>query len=341
MMPIYESRGFTHKKKKELEIKHVKALADEINKQMAANKRFFCSSFPKVQNYINLVCSHTVQHLLIMTVNEMRTLVSEAEKFLPHTNFYRMRKPSPEEKEFIRVNNLLEKIFNYDSFAIQKGGWCLGELALELNHIIRICPYCNAETVYAYKITKAKRLKYTILKSAFDHYFPKVRYPFLSVSLYNLIPACTRCNTGFKGYSYEDLLKMAHPYSEKENMHQGMKFRVIPKNFKAFMFIEANDIDQIILSERSESFREGVSWERMFHLNETYTALYKDIAADIMLKLLCYPKAYVEAISTDLNRKGVSSSRIDRLFYGIPLDCAEINKYRHGKLILDLFETYG
>lgn len=56
----------------------------------------------------------------------------------------------------------------------------------------QFCPYCNDEPISTIIGNKKK------YRTAIDHFYPKSRYPFLAVSLYNFIPAGTRCNSGFK-----------------------------------------------------------------------------------------------------------------------------------------------
>lgn len=51
---------------------------------------------------------------------------------------------------------------------------------------VTVCPYCNRSYVFTSK--RGTRPQY-------DHYFPKSKYPYLSISMYNLIPCCFICNS--------------------------------------------------------------------------------------------------------------------------------------------------
>lgn len=56
---------------------------------------------------------------------------------------------------------------------------------------IKVCPYCNHNfTLYIDLLDKTK------MKGLFqfDHFYDKSDYPYLSMSLYNLIPSCSLCN---------------------------------------------------------------------------------------------------------------------------------------------------
>lgn len=51
---------------------------------------------------------------------------------------------------------------------------------------IKVCPYCNRSYIHT--------LKYHRVRPQYDHFFSKIKYPYLAVSLYNLIPSCSICN---------------------------------------------------------------------------------------------------------------------------------------------------
>ncbi len=45
-----------------------------------------------------------------------------------------------------------------------------------------------------------------------DHFIDKAKHPYFSVSLYNLIPCCSVCNSSFKGSKNFSLRNNFHPY---------------------------------------------------------------------------------------------------------------------------------
>lgn len=75
---------------------------------------------------------------------------------------------------------------------------------------VKVCPYCNR--VYTLKIDLTKEEEKIKLLFDFDHFFNKSRYPYLSVSFYNLIPSCSICNTHFKRDIEFSVEKNIHPY---------------------------------------------------------------------------------------------------------------------------------
>lgn len=81
---------------------------------------------------------------------------------------------------------MIKKLFDYNSFMTQRRAlWLIQDLKAH------ICPYCNQINIESdsskYEIKKRHR-------SALDHFFPKSKFPFLALSIYNLVPACDECN---------------------------------------------------------------------------------------------------------------------------------------------------
>ncbi len=61
------------------------------------------------------------------------------------------------------------------------------KLLLQLKEMnITVCPYCNRQYVFTVQSGK--------VRAQLDHYYPKSRYPYLALSLYNMIPCCSICN---------------------------------------------------------------------------------------------------------------------------------------------------
>lgn len=103
----------------------------------------------------------------------------------------------------------INEIFGYDK-AFRKTQYKAMWLAKKLN--IMSCPYCNSQ----YTLVVNKDSKNSQAKFQFDHFFPKKRFPFLSLSLYNLIPSCANCNLA-KGDRYLKLDEYYHPYHSSLN----------------------------------------------------------------------------------------------------------------------------
>ena len=109
----------------------------------------------------------------------------------------------------------LNKLLDFDAFRnrISGGVW----LAKRLN--IKACPYCNSQ----FTLLVGRKDKKYDKGFHFDHYFPRSKYPYLAISLYNLIPSCASCNQK-KSDKDVDLQKVFHPYYK--NLHHASEFTV-------------------------------------------------------------------------------------------------------------------
>ncbi|MCE7733194.1 hypothetical protein [Vibrio campbellii] len=85
---------------------------------------------------------------------------------------------------------LIGKVFNYKGFVDQS-------FAIKITNdlAIKVCPYCNIEGI---KPDDNNNDDERVYRPPLDHYFPKSIYPFLSISIYNLVPCCSKCNTTYK-----------------------------------------------------------------------------------------------------------------------------------------------
>ncbi|MCT4645777.1 MAG: hypothetical protein N4A74_12385 [Carboxylicivirga sp.] len=99
---------------------------------------------------------------------------------------------------------ILKHIFNYESFRDDYTGWGAYELTTQLG--VAACPYCNRQYTHTYYSEDQKT------RPELDHYYPQYKYPFIGISLYNLIPSCHICNSNLKHKDdfYED--QHIHPY---------------------------------------------------------------------------------------------------------------------------------
>jgi hypothetical protein len=112
------------------------------------------------------------------------------------------------------------EIFDYDSFRqSSKCDWLLNEI------FIPVCPYCNREVTISVRDSRSKKKHLLDI----DHYFSKARYPFLSLSFYNLIPACHVCNSRYKGTKEFSLKTHTHPYID--SFHNYFRFESTITNY--------------------------------------------------------------------------------------------------------------
>lgn len=83
--------------------------------------------------------------------------------------------------------------FDFDGYRNDK----LVKLAKWLD--LKTCPYCNAHYTLYLNEKDLKNHPEGLAKFQFDHFLNKADAPFLSMSLYNLIPSCAVCNGSKSG----------------------------------------------------------------------------------------------------------------------------------------------
>ena len=134
-----------------------------------------------------------------MNANQKQSIKSEDKQEFLKQNY-------KQEYEVYEINNKINKIFDYDKFTKgdSKIGWGRHELLVMLG--IEACPYCNRNYITYYEEENKKKTTADL-----DHYYPKSKYPFLALSLYNFIPSCKICNSLFKR---DNNVQSLYPYEE-------------------------------------------------------------------------------------------------------------------------------
>lgn len=105
------------------------------------------------------------------------------------------------------TDDKIKKYFEnkYNDFRKSQKQWGGALLINELN--IKVCPYCNRSFLDTYTYLQTGKI---ISNAQLDHFYCKEQYPYLAVSLYNLIPCCATCNHR-KSNNGENII---YPYKE-------------------------------------------------------------------------------------------------------------------------------
>ena len=96
-------------------------------------------------------------------------------------------------KGWSRLEKDLKRVFNY-TYRFVKGNnskrWDTGQyIQMMIDAGLIYCPYCNCHPLEAYPTGGGKTHK-----GPLDHFYDKARYPYLALSIYNLVPVCDQCN---------------------------------------------------------------------------------------------------------------------------------------------------
>ncbi len=192
---------------------------------------------------------------------------------------------------------------------------------------IKSCPFCNNNYIYFYKENGEK---YNTI-ATLEHYYPKSKYPHLSLSFYNLIPSCYICNSKFKGNdSY--IGEILHPYFEDFN--EKAEFGVNVESLPIHSNIELN----LELTSNDKRCDETIN---RFHLKEIY-ASHNDIAKEIWDKAQFYNESRIKELYKSFYKDlGYSKEDIKNMIFCNYLNKDDINKRNHSKLTQDILKQFN
>lgn len=152
---------------------------------------------------------------------------------------------------------------------------------------VRVCPYCNRQ--YTFFLEKDG------IRPQFDHYFPKSLFPYLSVSLYNLIPSCSICNSKKQNLNtYNNIYDLYYPYEDE--FGNDVVFQTSPNDndFLYWTGVGNNfDINLICKDERQnckvENLKEYLKIELLYKE-------HKDYVQEIIRKVVIYNDSRIDEL---------------------------------------------
>lgn len=257
-------------------------------------------------NLDNPIKTETLKKLLIAKPTEAHALNEKLMKKLVYgyneTDLAQKKLPH----KYRRRLRVLDCIFDYDgklSGSKSKSYW----LAEHIGH--NTCTYCNRQYTF---IVSGNNNDERITRPAFDHWFPKSRFPLLSLNLYNLIPSCSVCNSGAKGDKVFQLGQYVHPYEQKDD----------DPNFKFVPAIADKDkgIWHVVLDRDKVANPEVDNTIKAFGLDRIYNMHGPLEVKEMMDFAQAYSKTYLQQIyrkmSVDLGTAGFSQEEVYRMLFG-------------------------
>jgi len=154
-------------------------------------------------------------------------------------------------------NNVVKQFFNYDK---SKSKTLKPKLSkqqpkistfIETELDIHTCYFCNIEFINKFKSSADKKFKngFTL-----DHYIDKGAYPYLALSLYNLIPSCYTCNSKVKGIKK---INNISPSSSKFDFDTKVRFKTFMQN-KNLQIDEERDFALLLKEDFSTDYQEYI-----------------------------------------------------------------------------------
>lgn len=142
--------------------------------------------------------AENVEHLFVAKPAELVEIHNKLVKIQGNANDLRC-------KEF---KKLIDPVFGYyKRFRNSATRGLVHDWFVALN--IATCPYCNRNWISHVDTSGKKDGKFLF---DIDHYFPQEKYPYFTLSFYNLIPSCTPCNQRLKKNNELSLNSHIHPF---------------------------------------------------------------------------------------------------------------------------------
>lgn len=236
-------------------------------------------------------------------------------------------------------DNSTKKYFKnmYTEFRSANNGWCGAELINNLG--IKVCPYCNRTYIDLYRINANGKIK---SNAQIDHFYSKDKYPYLALSLYNLIPSCSSCNHS-KG---NDQREVVYPYTEQ--FGNEVKFTT---EFESDD--ETNKYDLSYLYGKSDNFRILLNIKeesaiknsidasnKIFKLEEIYNC-YKQQVKDLLLKNVIYDTTTINELYNNYSYLFESKEDLIKIIFGTYVEQDDLGKAPLAKLYRDILEDCG
>nr|WP_307992105.1 hypothetical protein [uncultured Niameybacter sp.] len=210
-------------------------------------------------------------------------------------------------------NKEISKVFDYKKFTTgdKKIEWGRHQLLSMLG--IDVCPYCNRNYITYYDEGDMQKTTADL-----DHYYPKSKYPFLALSLYNFVPSCQICNSRFK---LDKEIYSLYPY--EEGFGNNAKFRTkFCKNkdewdINYLLGLEGDFELEIAINENiDEDMKKKIEGSKeLFHLEAIYDS-HKEYVREIIKKIYCYNDERIEELAQEYPELFKSNQEVIEMVFG-------------------------
>lgn len=194
---------------------------------------------------------------------------------------------------------------------------------------VMTCPYCNREYAIPRKLRRGREVH-----PEFDHFYPKSRYPYLALSLYNLVPSCHTCNH----LKMEDRVDI-NPYFKSFD-DEGLRFTLVDMVTGEMVAGKMQDhwvFDPSNVEVKIENANENVN---VFGLEDVYSG-HTDVVADIVTKAQAYNESFYQSLVDSYSGLGKTPAEIYRLIWGTYMDPLDYGLRPLSKFTKDVLDELG
>lgn len=191
---------------------------------------------------------------------------------------------------------------------------------------IKVCPYCNRDYINSREDQSSAQM---------DHFYSKNYFPFLAISLYNLIPTCATCNR-IKSDKIE--WKFVSPFDDEYLFDDELRFEY-DINKKKIKFVTQNNYKDRCLRVNIERLK----------LEEAYV-IHDSLIEEYVDKKSTYVDSLIDEIGKSLLEWGISNpipgksydkNQFIEHLYGKKIEPEEYIHTSLGKLKHDILKSIG
>ncbi|MDT7828339.1 hypothetical protein RQM65_06660 [Pricia sp. S334] len=303
---------------------------------------FDLASKPKVISihFNSLYKDYLIENIHSSTINE------ELKKFI-EDNLYEIITGTPEilkklNTRFKRLNSYstskimqgkIRNIFDYKGFR-KKSVTLYDAYDLAKNLGIRTCLYCNR--MYTITVAKGTKANQKITRPQFDHFFDQAKNPLLGLSIYNLIPSCTICNSSLKGRKEFTLSSYMHPYID--NYIDEYTYRFIPHDVSSILGGKSNlEVEIGIKTSQLSDLGKIKKTSELFRLSEVMSGHSEELR-DLFDIRYRFSQRYFKELFITYHKLGLSYEDVYRIVFGVHLIEDHFNRRPFSKLKKDILK---
>ncbi|CUV65538.1 conserved hypothetical protein [Sulfurovum sp. enrichment culture clone C5] len=234
-------------------------------------------------------------------------------------------------EKYVSENNIVKEVFNYDKAKSVKITPKISKLQpkiakfFEDNIEVHTCYFCNIEFINKFSTSKKTKNGFTL-----DHFMDKGTYPYLALSLYNLVPSCYVCNSSkVKG---TQTIGGVAPTSQKFDFDDKVKFKTFLSNSNLQVDEEA-DIELFLKEDFSDKYQHYL---QVLELDGRY-GYHKYKVIEMIQKRKDYPDSRIKELAK-LTQK--TEEEVKQDLFGIYLK-EDLHKRPLSKLIKDISKELG
>ena len=234
--------------------------------------------------------------ILVGNITEIRQIISSNKSLLFEREHYKYIFENLYKNELSGKDELKKQFFN---------------LFEDLN----VCPYCNRNFVNPIYKENSVGADNKNQSPDIEHFFPKSIYPFLSLSISNLLPSCAFCN---KIKSDVDTFKhnCLSPYEIKNG------------DFRFDFSLELNQVKKVKLISKIDCKNSEI-----LHLESLYNQVHSKYINDIFVDVLKYPRTYKDLLKNEFELTESDYKKVFRNYH----DEQDFNKQPLSKMTKDLY----